>query len=230
MISNKLKPNHIAIIMDGNGRWAIDQGLDRSAGHLKGYENIKPTVIAAKKLGIKHLTLFAFSTENWSRSSEEIQFILNLAADVIDSETDELNKNGVKIRHIGSKKNLPKNILKKIDRSEEITKNNDDFFLSVAFNYGSRNEIVQSVRKLSVSDLKNLTENSFSEILSGRNFPEPDIIIRTGGHKRLSNFLLWESAYSELYFLDIFWPEFSEENLKEIIEDFSKRKRNFGGT
>ena len=104
MISNKLKPNHIAIIMDGNGRWAIDQGLDRSAGHLKGYENIKPTVIAAKKLGIKHLTIFAFSTENWTRSSEEIEFILNLATDVIDSETDELNKNGVKIRHIGSKK------------------------------------------------------------------------------------------------------------------------------
>ena len=114
MNSDKLKPNHVAIIMDGNGRWANHQGLDRSAGHLKGYENIKPIVISAKKLGIKYLTIFAFSTENWTRSSEEIEYILNLAAGVIDSETDELNKNGVKITHIGSKKNLPKNILKKI--------------------------------------------------------------------------------------------------------------------
>ena len=150
MSVNKLKPNHIAIIMDGNGRWATQKGLDRSEGHIKGYENIKPIVMAAKKLDIKYLTLYAFSTENWNRSKEEIQFILNLAATVIDQETDELHKNKVNISHIGSKDNLPMNILNKIQRSETLTKKNNEFYLSMAFNYGSRNEIVQTIKNINV--------------------------------------------------------------------------------
>ena len=200
MSVNKLKPNHIAIIMDGNGRWATQKGLDRSEGHIKGYENIKPIVMAAKKLDIKYLTLYAFSTENWNRSKEEIQFILNLAATVIDQETDELHKNKVNISHIGSKDNLPMNILNKIQRSETLTKKNNEFYLSMAFNYGSRNEIVQTIKNINVSNKEKITERKISECLSTNKFPDPDIVIRTGGQKRLSNFLLWESAYAELFF------------------------------
>jgi undecaprenyl diphosphate synthase len=228
MSVNKLKPNHIAIIMDGNGRWAIEKGLERSEGHIKGYQNIKPIVMAAIKSGIKFLTIYAFSTENWNRSKEEIEFILNLAADVIDKESQELNENNVKISHLGSKEKLPKDIQEKIHRSEKLTENNKEFFLSVAFNYGSRNEIVETINKINLSENNYLTEKQFSENLSSNKFPDPDIIIRTGGQKRLSNFLLWESAYSELFFLDVFWPEFSEKDLTLVINEFSKRKRNFG--
>ncbi|MFL2653358.1 MAG: polyprenyl diphosphate synthase [Dehalococcoidia bacterium] len=228
MSVNKLKPNHIAIIMDGNGRWAIEKGLERSEGHIKGYQNIKPIVMAAIKSGIKFLTIYAFSTENWNRSKEEIEFILNLAADVIDKESQELNENNVKISHLGSKEKLPKDIQEKIHRSEKLTENNNEFFLSVAFNYGSRNEIVETINKINLSENNYLTEKQFSANLSSNKFPDPDIIIRTGGQKRLSNFLLWESAYSELFFLDVFWPEFSEKDLTLVINEFSKRKRNFG--
>ncbi|MEC7837763.1 MAG: polyprenyl diphosphate synthase [Chloroflexota bacterium] len=228
MSVNKLKPNHIAIIMDGNGRWASEKGLERSNGHIRGYENIKPIVIAAKELGVKYLTLYAFSTENWNRPKEEIEFILNLAANVIDKETDELNKNKVNISHLGSKDKLPSDILDKIRRSEILTKKNKEFYLSMAFNYGSRNEIVQTIKNINVLDKDKITEKKVSENLSKNKFPDPDIVIRTGGQKRLSNFLLWESAYSELFFLDIFWPDFSKKNLTDVIEEFSKRKRNFG--
>ena len=228
MSVNKLKPNHIAIIMDGNGRWASEKGLERSNGHIRGYENIKPIVIAAKELGVKYLTLYAFSTENWNRPKEEIEFILNLAANVIDKETDELNKNKVNISHLGSKDKLPSDILDKIRRSEILTKKNKEFYLSMAFNYGSRNEIVQTIKNINVLDKDKITEKKVSENLSKNKFPDPDLVIRTGGQKRLSNFLLWESAYSELFFLDIFWPDFSKKNLTDVIEEFSKRKRNFG--
>jgi len=228
MSVNNFNPKHVAIIMDGNGRWATEKGLDRSEGHIKGYENIKPIVIAAKKLGIKFLTIYAFSTENWNRSKEEIEFILNLAASVIDKESDELNKNNVNITHLGSKDKMPKDMLNKIQRSEKLTKNNKDFFLSVAFNYGSRNQIVQSINNIIQSNEKKITEKKFSESLSKNQFPDPDLIVRTGGQKRLSNFLLWESAYSELFFLDLFWPDFSEKDLSSVMEEFSKRKRNFG--
>lgn len=228
MSVNNLNPNHVAIIMDGNGRWATEKGLDRSEGHIKGYENIKPIVIAAKKLGIKYLTIYAFSTENWNRSRNEIEFILNLAASVIDQESEELNDNKVNITHLGSKEKLPKEILSKIQRSEELTKQNTDFFLSVAFNYGSRNQIVKSINKIIQSEDEKINEKKLSDYLSSNKFPDPDLIIRTGGQKRLSNFLLWESAYSELFFLDVFWPDFSEKDLERVIIDFSKRKRNFG--
>lgn len=228
MSVSNFNPNHIAIIMDGNGRWATEKGLDRSEGHIKGYENIKPIVIAAKKLGIKFLTIYAFSTENWNRSKEEIEFILNLAASVIEKESYELNKNNVNITHLGSKDKMPKDMLNKIQRSEKLTKNNKDFFLSVAFNYGSRNQIVQSINNIMQSNEKKITEKKFSESLSKNQFPDPDLIVRTGGQKRLSNFLLWESAYSELFFLDVFWPDFSEKDLSSVLEEFSKRKRNFG--
>tara|TARA_Y100000768_G_scaffold348721_1_gene297803 strand:+ start:1926 stop:2615 length:690 start_codon:yes stop_codon:yes gene_type:complete len=228
MSVNNLNPNHVAIIMDGNGRWATEKGLDRSEGHIKGYENIKPIVIAAKKLGIKYLTIYAFSTENWNRSKNEIEFILNLAASVIDQESEELNDNKVNITHLGSKENLPKEILSKIQRSEELTKQNTDFFLSVAFNYGSRNQIVKSINKIIQSEDEKINEKKLSDYLSSNKFPDPDLIIRTGGQKRLSNFLLWESAYSELFFLDVFWPDFSEKDLEKVVIDFSKRKRNFG--
>jgi len=228
MSVNNLNPNHVAIIMDGNGRWATEKGLDRSEGHIKGYENIKPIVIAAKKLGIKYLTIYAFSTENWNRSKNEIEFILNLAASVIDQESEELNDNKVNITHLGSKEKLPKEILSKIQRSEELTKQNTDFFLSVAFNYGSRNQIVKSINKIIQSEDEKINEKKLSDYLSSNKFPDPDLIIRTGGQKRLSNFLLWESAYSELFFLDVFWPDFSEKDLERVVIDFSKRKRNFG--
>ena len=228
MSVNKLNPNHIAIIMDGNGRWATEKGLERSDGHIKGYENIKPIVIAAKKLGIKFLTIYAFSTENWNRSKEEIEFILNLAASVIDKESEELNNNKVNITHLGSKEKMPKDMLLKIQRSEELTQNNKDFFLSVAFNYGSRNQIVQSINKIIQYKDTKINETKFSDYLSTNQFPDPDLIIRTGGQKRLSNFLLWESAYSELFFLDVFWPDFSEKDLSNVVAEFSKRKRNFG--
>ncbi len=228
MHKQSIIPNHLAIIMDGNGRWATDKGLERSNGHIKGYEQIKPIAIHAKNLGIKYLTLFAFSTENWKRSKNEIEFILDLAINVIAKESNSLNENNINITHLGNKDNLPKELVSKIHISENLTKNNDGLFLSVAFNYGSRNEIVNAVNNLLKQKIKVVDENDFNSNLMTNSFPDPDVIIRTGGQKRLSNFLLWQSAYSELFFLDKFWPDFNISDLDHIISDYKKRKRNYG--
>ena len=211
MVENTI-PKHVAIIMDGNGRWASEKNLHRSKGHIKGYQNIKPITLHAKKLGIKYLTLFAFSTENWKRSKE----------------SNELNQNNINITHLGSNENLPNEMLAKINKSEKLTENNDDFFLSVAFNYGGRNEIINTVNKLLESNIQKINEDIFSSNLMTKNYPDPDIIIRTGGQKRLSNFLLWQSAYSELFFHEKFWPDFSTDDLDMIIKNYSLRERNFG--
>ena len=227
MVENTI-PKHVAIIMDGNGRWASEKNLHRSKGHIKGYQNIKPITLHAKKLGIKYLTLFAFSTENWKRSKEEVGFIMNLALEVIIKESNELNQNNINITHLGSNENLPNEMLAKINKSEKLTENNDDFFLSVAFNYGGRNEIIDTVNKLLESNIQKINEDIFSSNLMTKNYPDPDIIIRTGGQKRLSNFLIWQSAYSELFFHEKFWPDFSTDDLDMIIKNYSLRERNFG--
>jgi undecaprenyl diphosphate synthase len=221
-------PNHLAIIMDGNGRWATNKGLERSRGHVKGYEQIKPIALHAKKLGIKYLTLFAFSTENWKRSKNEIEFILDLAINVIAKESENLNESNINISHLGNKDNLPFELINKIQKSENLTKNNDGLFLSVAFNYGSRSEIINAVNNLLKQKNKIIDENKFVSNLMTTSFPDPDIILRTGGQKRLSNFLLWQSAYSELFFLEKFWPDFTISDLEEIVSDYKNRKRNYG--
>ena len=229
MSKKKSIPNHIAIIMDGNGRWASERGLDRSKGHLKGYENIKPNVIYAKKIGIKCLTLFAFSTENWNRSPKEVNFIFDLASKVIYEESKFLNKNIVRIIHLGSIDNLPGKMIDRIKESEEMTKDNKDFTLAVAFNYGSRDEILRAVNKIIDSRISSqLSEEDFESFFMTNMLSNPDVVIRTGGEKRLSNFLLWQSAYSELIFFDKFWPDFETHDLDLVIDEYNKRIRNFG--
>tara|TARA_B110000438_G_scaffold49480_1_gene49984 strand:- start:11183 stop:11872 length:690 start_codon:yes stop_codon:yes gene_type:complete len=228
MHKENITPNHLAIIMDGNGRWATNKGLERSMGHIKGYEQIKPIALHAKKLGIKYLTLFAFSTENWKRSKDEIEFILDLAINVIAKESKNLNESNINITHLGNKENLPSELVNKIHKSEYLTKNNNGLFLSVAFNYGSRNEIINAVNNLLKQKNKIIDENKFISNLMTNSFPDPDMILRTGGQKRLSNFLLWQSAYSELFFLEKFWPDFTTNDLEEIVSDYKNRKRNYG--
>ena len=228
MHKQSIIPNHVAIIMDGNGRWATHKGLERSNGHIKGYEQIKPISLHAKKLGIKYLTLFAFSTENWKRSKSEIEFILDLAINVIAKESNNLNDSNINISHLGNKDNLPLELVKKIHKSENLTKNNNGLYLSIAFNYGSRNEIINAVNHLLKQKNKDVDENIFSSNLMTNSFPDPDMIVRTGGQKRLSNYLLWQSAYSELFFLDKFWPDFNISDLDNILLDYKNRKRNYG--
>ena len=228
MSDNNSVPKHLAIIMDGNGRWALEKHLDRSEGHIKGYQNIKSITLMAKKLGVKYLTLFAFSTENWNRPLKEVNFIMNLALEVIIKESEELSQNNINITHLGDKKNLSTEMIQKIKKSEELTKNNNEFFLSIAFNYGARNEIINAVNKIIQKKIISIDEEIFSSNLMSKDYPDPDMIIRTGGEKRLSTFLLWQAAYAELYFEDKFWPDFKINDLERIISNYSLRKRNFG--
>ncbi len=226
-------PHHVAIIMDGNGRWAAEKGLPRYEGHRQGVETVRSTVRNSSELGIRILTLFAFSTENWQRPVGEVNYLMSLPEKYFKTELPELIRNNVRVRLIGYGKKLPRKVQKAVNDGAEATKNNTGMILNFALNYGSRSEILMAVNKMiddTVSGrLKGkIDEKVFSRYLYTAGMPDPDLLIRTSGEKRISNFLLWQLAYSELWFTDAYWPDFSKVHLMEAVYDFQQRKRRFG--
>ena len=235
MIDLDRMPSHIAIIMDGNGRWAQTKNLPRMAGHNAGMLTIKEIVKASSALGIKHLTVYAFSTENWKRSTEEVSGIFKLIIIYIEKELKELHENNVRVKILGDYEQLPKEAVKSLERSLETTKNNTGLQFNIALNYGGRDEILKSVKKLA-KEVENgtlkaddITEEKIAENLYTTGIPDPDMIIRTSGEVRLSNYLLWQCAYSEFVFTDVLWPDFTRKEYEKTIEIFQNRKRRFGG-
>jgi len=225
-------PRHIAIIMDGNGRWARKRSLPRIAGHRAGTENLRKIIRACGDLGIQYLTIYAFSTENWARPKEEVEGLMGILEDVVENETAELNREEVQIRHIGRLEQLNPRLQKKITQAIEVTKNNHRLILSIAWNYGGRDEIIQAVRNIISEGIPagKLDEKTISSHLFTEGIPDPDLIIRTSGEMRTSNFLMWQSAYSEWYFTDTLWPDFSKEELQKALRDFEIRERRYGKT
>ncbi len=235
-IDNSRLPNHIAIIMDGNGRWAKQKGLIRILGHESGTKAVRETVEACAEFGIKHLTLYAFSTENWNRPKLEIQTLMKLLVKSLKKEIKTLQENKIKLTAIGCLKDLPKKAYKELEFVIEKTKNNTQMTLNLALSYGSRDELVNVVKELSVKVKNNIIsaesidESIINKHLYTNNLPDVDLLIRTSGEQRISNFLLWQIAYAELYFTDIYWPDFKKENLVEAIVDYQNRERRFGKT
>ena len=224
-------PQHVAFIMDGNGRWARQRGLPRIAGHRAGVENLRRIIRAAGDLGIKIVTLYAFSTENWSRPRDEVDALMSLLAEYIERELDELRKNGAQLRHLGSLKELPPGLQSKIQKAIQDTASNDRLVVCVALNYGSRREIVEAVRGLMRAGLTTdqVTEQSLARHLYTAGLPDPDLIIRTAGEMRLSNFLLWQAAYAEFYATPTLWPDFGPDELRQALVAYGQRLRKFGG-
>jgi len=227
-------PRHIAIIMDGNGRWAHRRGLPRTAGHRAGINRIKKIIKAADELGVKVLTLFAFSTENWKRPKREINMLMRSLENFLDKEIAELNKNNIRFNVIGRDEPVPLVLLKKLKKTEELTENNTGLTVNLAFNYGARSEIVDAAKKIVKSveekkyNLDDINENSFSEFLYTVGLPDPDLLIRTSGEMRISNFLLWQLSYAELYFTKTCWPDFDKQDLIDAIKEYQSRDRRFG--
>ncbi|MFV9875600.1 MAG: isoprenyl transferase [Rickettsiales endosymbiont of Dermacentor nuttalli] len=228
-------PNHIAIIMDGNGRWAKAHRMPKLIGHKKGAETAKNVIKACMDLGIPYLTLYAFSFENWNRPEQEVNDLMELLRIYLQNEIETLHKNNVKLRILGDISKLPLDIQKEVLRCQDVTKNNNAINVSIALSYGSRQEIVQAVqsiirdvlsRKLTVEEVN---VNKFTNYLYTYNIPEPDLLIRTSGEQRLSNFLLWQLAYTELFFTETLWPDFTIENLNSAITEFRTRERRYGG-
>ncbi|NLM51444.1 MAG: isoprenyl transferase [Firmicutes bacterium] len=228
-------PRHVAIIMDGNGRWAAERGLPRTAGHYAGMGALRRTIRAASDLGIDVLTVFAFSTENWKRPQEEVDFLMRLPQEFLETDLPELMEKNVQVRMSGSREGLPVHTLQAVDTAIKKTKNNTGMILNFALNYGSRAEIVTAVRKITTLvaegklDPHDIDEKSFSQYLYTAGLPDPDLLIRCSGEIRLSNFLLWQLAYAELWFTDVYWPDFKGEHLLAAIEAFRKRDRRYGG-
>lgn len=227
----ELRPQHVAIIMDGNGRWARARGLPRLMGHRAGTENIRRIVHACVENGVKYLTVYAFSTENWTRPSNEVQGLMRILAEVIERETPELKREGVQIRHFGHMENVPIALQKAIKYALDATKENDRLVLSVCFNYGGRDDIVRAIRKIVASGAKSedITDELISRNLDTAGIPDPDLIIRTAGEMRLSNFLLWQAAYAEYYSTPTTWPDFGKEAFHEALVEYGRRQRKFGG-
>lgn len=229
-------PEHVAIIMDGNGRWAKSRGLPRAAGHAQGAEAVRRTVKAASQLGIRYLTLYGFSLENWKRPAKEIADLMGLLRLYLRKEIAELHREGVRIRFIGDRSLLEPDIVSLIEMSEQKTKANTKLDLVIALSYGSRQEITTAVRKLVADvaagevDPDAIDENTLQARLYTSDIPDPDLIVRTSGEQRISNFLLWQSAYAEFVFTDVLWPDFSREKLEDSIEEFSRRERRYGAT
>ena len=226
-----ISPVHVAIIMDGNNRWTKKHKLKGFAGHEKGIDSIQNAVDTAKLFNIKFLTLFSFSSENWSRPQKEVKFLMNLLRKYLSNKINKLMKDNVSIKMIGEKKKLPKDIVKKINNYQKLTQKNNGLNLIFALNYGSRNEIIISVRKIINKFIKKkfyINEKSISSNLFTKNIPDPDLLIRTSGEKRLSNFLLWQLAYTELVFLDVLWPDFKKKHFLEALNEYSKRVRRYG--
>ena len=228
-------PTHIAIIMDGNGRWAKERLLPRTLGHKAGVEAIRSVIKEGSNLGVKHITLYAFSTENWKRPKLEVEALMNLLNTYLKKELKELHENNVKITTIGDIEVLPIKSLEAVNNAINTTKYNTGLNLNIALNYGSRNDIKNAVVdivkncKSGKIDIKDINEDMISNYLSTKSIPDPDLIIRTSGEQRISNFLLWELAYSEFYFTDVYWPDFNEEELRKAIYVYQSRDRRFGG-
>jgi undecaprenyl diphosphate synthase len=224
-------PEHVGIIMDGNGRWAKARGLPRLAGHRAGTRNLRRIIRAAANAGIKHLTFYAFSTENWRRPEEEVSGLMGLLGEFIETETPELHKEGARLLHIGHLEHLEPQLRQKIENAIELTKNNTRIDVILAFSYGGRDEILTAVRKIVAAGIpaEEITQQTLSENMFTVGIPDPDLIIRTSGEFRTSNFLTWQSVYSEWAFPQVFWPDFDETALDEVLEDFSNRDRRFGG-
>ncbi len=221
-------PQHIAIIMDGNGRWAQERNLPRLAGHNAGAKAVERTLKAAQKAGVKCLTLYAFSTENWSRPKDEIEGLFNLLEQTLDRYTQDAAKHGLRLLVSGEKEPLPSAILEKIAYSVKSTEHNTGLTLNLALNYGARQEIVHAVNALLAAGKQQISMQDISQHLYQPQLPEPELIIRTSGEERLSNFLLWQAAYSELYFSPVLWPDFNEQEFEKALSDYRTRRRRFG--
>lgn len=221
---------HIAIIMDGNRRWAKEKFLPSAMGHQKGVDSLRSTMRLFDKFGIKYLTVYAFSTENWNRKKEEVEFLMGLLAKTLLNELDDMHKENVRIRFLGNISQLNSNLIEIVKNAEEKTKNNTGVNLNIAFNYGSRDEITNAVKQIVKEGInpEDITEELISQHLYTKDIPDPDLLIRTGGEKRISNYLLWQLAYSELYVTDAYWPEFDRKELVKAIIEFEKRNRRFG--
>ena len=221
---------HIAIIMDGNRRWAKEHFLPSMMGHKKGVDALKKITRACDDFGVKYLTLYAFSTENWNRKKEEVDFLMDLLATTLKSELDELNQNNVKMNFIGGLTALNQNLQDILETSIEVTKNNTGVVLTVAINYGARDEIIHAIKNIIKDGKKEdeITQELVSNYLYTKNIPDPDLLIRTSGEKRISNYLLWQIAYSEIYVTDTYWPEFNKEKLAQAIIEFGLRQRRWG--
>ena len=235
IIDKKKVPEHVAIIMDGNGRWATKKGLPRSSGHNKGVSALKEILKASKQLGCKVLTVYAFSTENWTRPTKEVDFLINLFKEVLRNEIKEIHQEAIKIKFIGDLTPFPENLKKIIYYSESLTKNNNSFLLNVCVNYGGRQEIVKVAKEIALKSSSGeitpseVNEELFNSELLTRGTKDPELLIRTSGEKRISNFLLWQLAYSEIYISDVLWPDFNEYEFLKAIIDYQSRNRRFGG-
>ncbi len=232
--NTSLLPQHIAIIMDGNGRWATDKGLPRSAGHLEGAKNVRPILEYAKQKGIKYVTLFAFSSENWNRPKAEVKCLLDIFRKYLKENLQELLDNKTRVSFIGNEERFPADIIQRMHEIENETENFDDFHIILALSYGGREDIISAVKKiaLEVSEgqcrISAINEEKINEELSTHGIPYPDLVIRTSGEQRISNFLLWEMAYSELYFTPVYWPDFNEQDFDIALEAYARRDRRFG--
>lgn len=223
-------PQHIAIIMDGNGRWARARGLPRLAGHRAGTENLRRIIEACVEFGVKYLTIYAFSTENWGRPAEEVDGLMGIFDEVFNRELAELHRQGARLRHIGRLDGVRKSLREKVIKGIELTKNNSRLVLCVAFNYGGRDEIVQAIQAMLQDGVKSeeVTEALVSRYLFTADLPDPDLVIRTSGEQRMSNFLIWQTAYAEWVFPETYWPDFGREQLLEAIQEFGRRERRYG--
>lgn len=231
---NNVVPRHVAIIMDGNGRWATERGLARTEGHREGLATAKRIVAAASELGVAYLSLYTFSTENWKRAKDEVGFLMTLIRKHLSSELDFYRKNKLRVVHSGRREGLPTEILAEIDSVTRDTAAFPGMLVNLAINYGGRDEIIRAFKKLTetetVTSPTSISEEALRSLMDQPEIPDPDLIIRTGGEYRISNFLLWQSAYAELYFSDRFWPDFSREDLEAAFSSFSGRVRRYGGT
>jgi undecaprenyl diphosphate synthase len=230
-IDSAFVPTHVAIIMDGNGRWATSRGLSRIEGHRAGTENIRRIIKSFARRGVKYLTLYAFSTENWNRPKEEIEGLFGILAEVIDRELEILHKENIELNHLGSLDGLPLTLQSKVKAAIELTKGNTLMTLNLAFNYGGRADILHAIQRIIEDGIssKDIDESTIARYLYTNGIPDPDLIIRTAGELRLSNFLIWQAAYSEYHYTETLWPDFNEEDIAAALEDYSQRERRFGG-
>ncbi len=234
-IDKQKVPEHVAIIMDGNGRWATKKGLARSFGHNKGVNVLKEILKASKNLGCKVLTVYAFSTENWTRPTKEVDFLINLFSEVLEKQIDEIHQESIRIKFIGDLTPFPATLKKLIQNAESLTKNNNTFLLNVCANYGGRQEIVKVAKEIASKSLSGeikpseVNEELFNSKLLTSGIKDPELLIRTSGEKRISNFLLWQLAYSEIYISEVLWPDFNEVEFLKAIIDYQSRNRRFGG-
>jgi len=228
--NNKPIPRHIAIIMDGNGRWALSKKQSRLAGHRAGTENLRRVIRACVDFGIQYLTVYAFSTENWGRPEEEVQGLMQIMESVIDTELDELHREGVKLVHLGQLEGLNPNLQAKIKHALEITHDNHRLVLCLAWNYGGKDELVHAVRRIIEEGIpaEQVSEDTINDRLYSAGIPDPDLVIRTANEMRLSNFLIWQASYAELYVTPVFWPDFDKEELRKALDAFAARDRRYG--